>query len=204
MLPHYYNLRADSLAGYVDRHDYFGGGLNDTMLKNPGGGYLSAGLQQVAGLPFGLSEWIHVYPSLYSAEGPVIIAAYGMGLQGWDASYEFQSTSARPNVTKDIVGNLPWGVWNADAPTQIGQYPILSRMVQRGDVKEGAVIATRRISPENLADGQFDFADSKQQKGDVKTFAARAVGGPGGRWWNLPKIPRLPQFQIRQPTSNHP
>ena len=47
-----------------------------------------------------------------------------MGLQGWDASYEFESTSLHPT---DSVGNLPYGIWNADAPTQLGQYPILSR-----------------------------------------------------------------------------
>ena len=91
MLPHYFNLRSDYLVGYIDRHNYFGGGLFDTMLTHPGSGYFSSGLQQVADRPFGLSEWIHVYPSLYSAEGPAIVAAYGMGLQGWDASYEFQS-----------------------------------------------------------------------------------------------------------------
>ena len=65
----------------------------DTMLAQPGSGYLGSGLQQVADRPFGISEWIHVYPSLYSAEGPAIFAAYGMGLQGWDSSYEFQSSS---------------------------------------------------------------------------------------------------------------
>src|SRR6185503_9250374 len=59
MLPHYYNLRSDALVGYVDRHNYFGGGLNDTMLGKPGSGDFSTGLQQVAGRPFGLSEWIH-------------------------------------------------------------------------------------------------------------------------------------------------
>ncbi|HVT80025.1 MAG TPA: hypothetical protein VHM90_05155, partial [Phycisphaerae bacterium] len=68
MVPHYYNLKSDALAGYIDRHNYVGGLLNDTMLKSPGGGFLASGLQQVAGQPFGLSEWIHVYPSLYSAE----------------------------------------------------------------------------------------------------------------------------------------
>lgn len=115
MLPHYYNLKSDWMVGYIDRHNYFGGALDDTMLKAPGSGYLSTGLQQVAGRPFTVSEWIHVYPSLYSAEGPVIMAAYGLGLQGWDASYEFQSTSTRPSK-KDLVGNQPYGVWNADAP----------------------------------------------------------------------------------------
>ena len=51
-----------------------------------------------------------------------MVAAYGMGLQGWDASYEFQSSSAG-RMFADRAGWQPWGVWDADVPTQIGQYP---------------------------------------------------------------------------------
>ena len=169
MLPHYLNLRSDDLVGFIDRHNYFGGGLSDTMLTKPGSGYFSSGLQQVADRPFSLSEWIHVYPSLYSAEGPAIIAAYGLGLQGWDASWEFQSQSAH-RLFSERAGWPPWGVWEADVPTQLGQFPALSRMVMRGDVQEAPVISTRRVSSKNLETGQFDFTDKVQQQGDVKTF----------------------------------
>ena len=169
MLPHYYNLRSDYLAGYIDRHNYFGGGLFDSMLARPGSGYFSSGLQQVIDRPFGLSEWITVYPSLYSAEGPAIIAAYGMGLQGWDASYEFQSHAAG-RAFSDRAGWPPWGVWEADTPTQLGQYPALARMVLRGDVKESEVLSVRRVSPEDLATGTFGFSDKVVQQGDVKSF----------------------------------
>lgn len=170
MVPHYYNLRSDYLVGWIDRHNYFGGGFADTMLARPGSGYLGSGLQQVADRPFGISEWIHVYPSLYSAEGPAIFAAYGMGLQGWSSSYEFQSSSSH-GAWSEIAGNFPWGVWNADTPTQIGQYPLLARMVMRGDVTQGPVISSRKVSLEELQQGQFGFSDKIEQHGDVKTFA---------------------------------
>ncbi len=98
------------------------------------------------------------------------MAAYGLGLQGWGASYEFQSTSQRPDAAAAIVGNLPFGVWNADAPTQIGQYPILARMVLRGDVATAPVLSVRRVSPENLDSADFDFSDTIRQGGDIKTF----------------------------------
>ena len=169
MLPHYYNLRSDYLVGYIDRHNYFGGALLDTMLTQPGSGYFSSGLQQVADRPFGLSEWIHVYPSLYSAEGPAIVAAYGLGLQGWGASYEFQSQSA-PRMFSDRVGWPPWGVWEADVPTQVGQFPALARMLYRGDVKEAEVISTRRVCLPEMAEGIFNFSDKVVQQGDVKSF----------------------------------
>jgi hypothetical protein len=169
MLPHYYNLQSDALVGYIDRHNYFGGGLFDSMLAQPGSGYFSSGLQQVANRPFGLSEWIHVYPSLYSAEGPAIVAAYGMGLQGWDASYEFQSQAA-PRAFGDRVGWPPWGVWEADVPTQLGQYPALARMLYRGDVRESQIISMRQVSRDEVAAGRFGFSDTVAQQGDIKAF----------------------------------
>ena len=169
MVPHYYNLRSDYLAGYIDRHNYFGEKLADSMLARPGSGYFSTGLQQVVDRPFGLSEWIHVWPALHSAEGPAIIAAYGMGLQGWDASYEFQSRSSH-RMFSDRAGWFPWGVWEADVPTQVGQYPALARMVLRGDVREGEVISVRRVSLEEIEAGTFSFADQVVAQGDVKSF----------------------------------
>lgn len=172
MVPHYYNLYSDYKVGYIDRHNYFEGKGPDmfaSMLSRPGSGYFSSGLQQVVDRPFGLSEWIHVYPNVYAAEGPAIVAAYGMGLQGWDASYEFQAQANR-KVFGDIGGNFPWGVWEADVPTSQGQFPALARMIYRGDVKEGDIISVRRIHPPDLAEGRFDFSDKVEQKGDVKTF----------------------------------
>ena len=169
-VTHYYNLKSDADVGIVDRHNYFGDHASDTMLHHPGSGMLSSGLQEVAHHPFSVSEWISVYPDLFSAEGPVLMAAYGMGLQGWSMSYEFQSNVAKQDVQKAIVGNLPWGVWNADVPTQVGQYPILARMILRGDVKTSPVISTRRISDQDLSKATFDFAEKIEQNGDVKTF----------------------------------
>ncbi len=172
MLPHYYNLYSDYKVGFIDRHNYFEGkgpGMFASMLTKPGSGYFSSGLQQVVDRPFVLSEWIHVYPNVYSAEGPAIIAAYGMGLQGWDASYEFQSQANRRSFG-DIAGNFPWGVWDADVPTSQGQFPSLARMIYRGDVKQGEIISVRRVSPTDLAEGKFSFSDKVEQKGDVKTF----------------------------------
>jgi hypothetical protein len=92
-----------------------------------------------------------------------------MGLQGWDASYEFQSQAAR-RVFGDLAGQFPWGVWEADVPTSLGQYPALARMIYRGDVKEGGVISVRRVSPADLAEGRFSFSDKVEQHGDVKSF----------------------------------
>ena len=170
MLPHFLNLQSDYQAGFIDRHNYFGGNLEDTMLSSPGSAYLSSGLQQVIDRPFGISEWIHVYPSLYSAEGPALFAAYGMGLQGWSSSYEFQSGIIKSSMDP-IVCNFPYGVWSVDVPTQIGQFPALARMIYRGDVKEGPNISIRKVSDHNLQTGTFDFTENLEQHGDIKELS---------------------------------
>jgi len=171
MLPQYLTLKSDSMCGLVDRHNYFGGSQKEmftSMLTQPGSGYLGTGLQKVAGHPFGISEWTHVYPNVYGAEGTPIYAAYGMGLQGWDTSYQFQSSSGAGYGP--IVGNEPYGVWNGEQPCHIGQYPALARMIYRGDVKEGEAVSVRRVSDNNLQTGAFDFNEQTVGVGDIKDY----------------------------------
>jgi hypothetical protein len=43
-------------------------------------------------------------------------------------------------------------------------------MIYRGDIQEGKTIAVRNISPDNLAQGKFNFRDNISQQGDIKTF----------------------------------
>jgi hypothetical protein len=202
MLPHYYNLYSDYKVGYIDRHNYFGGKgpeMFDSMLRRPGSGYLGTGFQQVADRPFALSEWIHVYPNVYAVEGPPIVGVYGMGLQGWDASYEFQSQANR-RVFDDTAGGFPWGVWKADVPTSLGQYPALARMIYRGDVKQGEVISRRRVSLAELAEGRFSFSDNVEQRGDLKVFGgsvppeALAAGGVVVEFTDKPQPSLLPDM----------
>jgi hypothetical protein len=203
MLPHYYNLLSDYQVGFIDRHNYFDGagkGMFASMLSKPGSGYFGSGMEQVIDRPFALSEWIHVYPNVYAAEGPAIVAAYGLGLQGWDASYEFQSQANR-QVFDATAGGFPWGVWEADVPTSLGQFPALARMIYRGDVKEGKIISVRRVCPADLAEGRFSFSDRVEQKSDVKKFSgnvppeALAAGRVVVEFTDKPQPSELPDMK---------
>jgi hypothetical protein len=167
-LPAVLNLASDRAAGFIDRHNYAGDNPGYDLLDRSGWGFMSVGLQQVKDRPFAISEWILTSPDQFDAEGPPVVAAYGMGLQGWGGSYEFQSNSNHDGFSEQK--NTVNGPWDADLPTQIGQFPTLARMIYRGDVKEGAIIADRRISPENMATGRFNFSDKVQQNGDIKSF----------------------------------
>jgi len=174
---HFYNLHADFLSGPIDRHNYFGGGTGHQltpgkvnsipMLSQPGSGLLSSGMQVVAGRPFAFSEWMSLLPNEWTAEAAPIIAVYGMCLQGWDASYAFASNIPHLSTT---VESPHHGVYNVDSPLQIGLYPVLARMLYRGDVREADVITYRNIHLPALIDGKLGFTETVVQEHDVKSF----------------------------------
>lgn len=172
---HYYNLHADYRAGIIDRHNYWGGGTGHrleegkvksaAMVARPGSGLLSTGMQQVAGRPFSLSEWMALIPNQWVAEGVPIIALYGMGLQGWDASFHFASD--QPEYTKTI--HAP-GVYNVTSPTQLTLYPAISRMIYRNDIEEGETISSRFIHIPSLSEGKLLFNERVEQGYDDKSI----------------------------------
>jgi hypothetical protein len=176
-IAHYYNLYADYQVGIIDRHNYFGGDTGhqlqpgkvnaQSMLEAAGSGLLSSGLQQVTDRPFALSEWINTMPNEWIAEGAPLVAMYGMGLQGWDASYEFASN--RAGFSKGLSSD-GGGVYNTDSPLQMGLYPALARMIYRRDIHEAEVIATRNVHVPSLAQGQLGFQEKVSQQFDVKEF----------------------------------
>lgn len=172
---HFSNLHSDALVGTVDRHNYFGGGSgnrinNATMLAVPGSGTLSAGMQQVADRPFMLSEWIHVSPNEWGVEGPAVIGAYGMGLQGWDVSFMFQNRDS--GTFSERIGRDRWDV---TAPQVMGVFPAVARQVLRGDVAEGELLAPTYVHVPSLAEGKLGVVDKVEQQYDVKTFTSEQV-----------------------------
>ena len=171
-LGHFYNLATDRAIGFIDRHNY----ARDVMIRNPGSAPLSAGMQQVADRPFGLSEWGAI--GLMQYDCVPIIAAYGMGLQGWDYSAQFSGSS--PWIRGDLRGGLNE---ICDTLPNIAQYPSLARMIYRGDVKEGEIVSTRNVSMQELEDGKIGFEEKLANSGgNFQAFsgsvpvAALAVG----------------------------
>jgi hypothetical protein len=174
-VSHYYNLHSDYLVGLIDRHNYFGGrngdSINNTsMCRIPGSALLSTGMQQVADRPFMLSEWIHVFPNEWGVEGPAIIGAYAMGLQGWDVSYMFQNRDSAGFST--IIGRDQWDV---TAPQILGIFPAVARQVLRGDVKESDVLAIRYVHVPSLRQGKLGFEDKIVHEHDIKILDSDKV-----------------------------
>ncbi len=198
-ITHFYNLYADYNAGAIDRHNYFGGGTGHTlkpgkvdnmsMLAQPGSGLLSTGFQMVEDRPFQISEWMSLIPNEWVAESAPLIALYGMGLQGWDASYAFAMdyTHFTPTIQSGH------GVYNVTSPLQLALYPALAVMVYRGDVKEGEPFSNRNVNIGDLEKGQLKFIEKTSQQYDVKSFQASApqealAVGPVAVSFNKPEL----------------
>lgn len=164
---HFLNLHSDARLGIVDRHNYFGGA--GSMLARPGSGSLSAGMQQVDGHPFMLSEWIHVFPNEFGVEGPALIGAYGMGLNGWDVSYLFQ------NGDDGRFREQLRDQWDIAVPQIIGVFPAVARQVLRGDVRTADLTFVRNVHVPSLPRGELGFEDAVTMDYDVKEFGSDAV-----------------------------
>jgi hypothetical protein len=162
-MSHYLNLHSDARIGVVDRHNYYGN--RPSMLRVPGSGTLSSGLQQVANRPFSISEWIHVFPNDRGVEGPAIIGAYGLGLQGWDISFMFQNGD-----DGEFSGRIGRQRWDVVAPQVMGVFPAVSRHVLRGDVRTSDVTADLNVHLPSLARGELDFTDLVEQQHDIKVL----------------------------------
>ncbi len=168
---HFANLHADARVGTVDRHNYFGENrANASMLTRAGSGLLSSGMQQVSDRPFMLSEWIHVYPNEWGVEGPAILGAYGMGLQGWDVSFLFQNSDN--GVFSTRLGTAQWDVV---VPQLMGLFPVLARQIHRGDVREAEVVAVRNVHVPSLFEGKLGFDDLVEQGYDAKELDSSKV-----------------------------
>ena len=180
-VPHYLNLLSDSRFDIIDRHNYYPGprralrnpriDLNPaSMLADPGAGILSSGLQQVGGLPFMLSEWIHEQPSEWQVEGPALIGAYGMGLNGWDVSYIFQNS--------DFAGftqRMGRDAWEVMLPQVVGVFPAIARQVRRGDVARASLEIPLFVNPSALREGRSTASFVTIQRADVKSFDTNEV-----------------------------
>lgn len=197
-ITHFYNLLADYNAGAIDRHNYFGGNgghvlkpgkfQNESMLSVPGSGLMSTGFQMVADRPFQISEWMSLIPTEWVAESAPLVAIYGMGLQGWDASYAFAMDYN--HYTSTLQSGH--GVYNVTSPLQLALYPALAAMIYRGDVREGKPLANRNINLTDLKEGKLTLLEKTSQQYDVKSFQSSVPQetiaiGPVSLTFNQPK-----------------
>lgn len=178
------NLWCDTAADMIDRHNYLGGGegghgikegkVHDTShLTQPGRGLLATGLYQVDDRPFSMTEWTQLPPNEWKLEAAPLVAFYGMGLQGWDASYHFLQSGVRlgdgwPRESSYV----------SDTPHYMGQFPALAFALRHGHIAEAPVIAARRLKLDDLFTGKDALEQDFTAGGhDVKSLKD-ALGTP--------------------------
>jgi hypothetical protein len=165
------NLWTDDAMEAIDRHGYFGGGEgghgitagevhNDTHLSRPGSGILSKGLWQVEDKPFIMTEWTQKPPNQYKAEMAPLFAFYGMGLQGWDASYHFAASGTYmgdgwPGMSSYVTCT----------PHYMGQFPALSFALYKGHLDEAGIAAARRLAVDEIFQGIDAFTQDSGGSG---------------------------------------
>ena len=171
------NIWTDTVGSMIDRHNYAGGGEgghgikegkvnHESHLAHPGGGIFTTAMKQVEGKPFSMTEWTQSAPNQWKAECAPIFAFYGMGLQGWDASWHFIQSGTRlgdgwPGMSSYVT----------DTPAYIGQFPALAFALYHGHISEGSIVAARRLSTEDIFRGTDALKQDATKGGyDVKTM----------------------------------
>jgi hypothetical protein len=126
-----------------------------------------------------------------------LIAIYGLGLQGWDASFAYASN--QPSLTNSLHAPRH-GVYNADSPLHMGLYPAMSRLVYRGDVQQAEVLTRRNVYIPGLIDGKIGFTEQVAQDHDIKEFEgsvpreALAIGRNLIEFTDEPRETVIPSF----------
>jgi hypothetical protein len=104
---------------------------------------------------------------VWGAECQPVLGLIGLGLNGWDYSAQFASSSSivLPDNNGQINGNF-------DELRATGQHPFIARFLYSGALKEGANVGSRRISMEELYAGNVGFEERFSLLGgaNLKTF----------------------------------
>jgi hypothetical protein len=100
-----------------------------------------------------MTEWTMCPPNQWKLEAAPIMAFYGLGLQGWDASYHFAQSGTGlgegwPNMHSYV----------SDTPHYMGQFPALAFALVKGHLKEGPLVAARRTKVDALFSGKQAWA----------------------------------------------
>jgi hypothetical protein len=176
------NLWTDTAADMIDRHNYFGGGAGvhgisegkvetGSHLRQPGSGIFTTAMKQVENKPFSMTEWTQSPPNQWKLECAPIFAFYGMGLQGWDASWHFTQSGTRLGD-----GWPDMSSYRTDTPHFIGQFPALAFAIHHGHIKEAPIAAARRLTMSDVYAG----TDALKQDATKGSYDAKTMIIEGG------------------------
>lgn len=195
----------------IDRHHYYAGGpggwritpnsaFNDEAALLKPERILKLSMERNLDLPFTVSEWANVLPNQWRLEAAPLMALYGNSLNGWDAPMHFAHDMSYWSGDKGFTRFLYW-MWPINEPSTLCQYPALSELIRRADVKEGPTVFVRNLSDDQVfgaaplkdvnirIDVSGIYEMSKQLGNSAKGLAsiyAAAIGKTGIRFTGKP------------------
>jgi hypothetical protein len=168
--PIFPNVPWDSVDWYVP---------NVALVNTQGDDNTLASLarQRVKGRPFTVTEYQHPSPNEFSAEGPLLFAAYG-ALQDWDGLWLFDYGPGNDSVT---MGRIRGFFDTAQHPTKMANLAIAANLFRRGDVARAAQEYTMGLTP----DAEIDLLHTRASAWSV--FSGSQLGLPT----RLPLVSRV-------------
>lgn len=143
---------------------------NIALVNTIGSDNTIAGLarQRIQGKPFTVTEYQHPAPNYYTAEGPLLLAAYG-GLQDWDGLWLFDYGQGNPAASLGYVrGFFDTG----QHPTRMPNLLLAANLFRRGDV----LPATQQITVGLTADHEVELLQNSPAWG-LFSSGQLGVGG---------------------------
>jgi hypothetical protein len=117
---------------------------NVSMVNTINNTISSLSKQRIKGLPFTISEYQHASPVAYSAEGPLLAAAYG-ALQDWDGIIFFAyDSNGKDNWSAGYFSDF----FSMNAhPTKMANMLVAANIFRRGDVAAAQNLVAMNWSP---------------------------------------------------------
>ncbi len=128
-------------------------------------------MKQVGSKPFSITEWTQSAPNQWKVEAAPLMAFYGLGLQGWDASFHFIQSGTRLGDGWNGMSS-----YASDTPAYIGQFPALAFALYHGHLEESPVVAARRLPEADL----FAGTDALKQDATTGGYDAKTMIVDGG------------------------
>ena len=116
---------------------------NVSMVTEPGGVLTRLAMARVAGKPHLVTEYNHSAPNTYSAEAPLLLAAFA-ALQDFDGVFLFSYSHRNDDWDADTFANF----FDIDRhTTKMANLPIAAAMFLRADVSPAAKQVTAALAP---------------------------------------------------------
>jgi hypothetical protein len=177
---------SEASLDFVGKHVYWGGGAmnlgsgevrvpNEPVERHPADHLLLLCYQHVANKPFNITEWNFCYPTDYTTEAAVFMAAYG-ALQNVSANHRFDADVPEFGAVRDNSWNM------FESPAGMAVEPLAYFLYVRGDLRPAPIIRQVALTDAELFDPFRGRQESGGRGGRRGGGYFPYFGGQSGPW----------------------